>query len=96
MPDADAFMRERDRCVDRLRGMPLTRLPVSAALAYAAANALVDLTPDAAGRALPRLADHAAGDQLAVVAADFLASAPDTAALERATAILTELRRSLP
>lgn len=98
MPETgvDAFIRERDRCVDRLRGMPLTRLPASADLAYGAASAIVAMTADAAGRVLPRLADHAAGDQLAVVAADLLAGEPDAATLERATGILTGLRRSLP
>ena len=98
MPETgvDAFIRERDRCVDRLRGMPLTRLPQSADLAYAAAAALVALIPGAAGHPLPRLADHAAGDQLAVVAADLLAGDPDADTLDRATAVLSELRRSLP
>lgn len=102
MPDAarsdaiEEFRRERDRCVDRLRGMPLTRLPASADLAYDAACALVALTPDAAGHALPRLADHAAGDQLAVVADDLLSSNPDDQALAEATATLTALRRCLP
>ena len=98
MPEshAEAFSRERDRCVDRLRGMTLARLPEAAALAHAAARRIVDLTPGAGGRPLPRLADHAAGDQLAVVASDFLAAAPDAAALDQGTAILTELRRSLP
>lgn len=98
MPETgvDAFIRERDRCVDRLRGMPLTRLPQSADLAYATAGALVALIPGAAGHPLPRLADHAAGDQLAVIAADLLASNPGTDTLERATDILSELRRSLP
>ena len=92
----EEFRRERDRCVDRLRGMPLTRLPASADLAYGAACALLALTPDTAGHALPRLADHAAGDQLAVVADDFLASHPDDEGLARAAAALTTLRRSLP
>ena len=92
----DAFTREQDRCVDRLRTVPLARLAASADLAHAAACRIVDLTPDAADRTLPRLADHAAGDQLAVVASDFLAGAPDAASLEQGTAILTELRRSLP
>lgn len=102
MPDparsqaVDLFIRERDRCVDRLRGMPLTRLPDAADLAYETACALAALTPDAAGHALPRLADHAAGDQLAVVADDLLASDPDDRALTQAAAALTSLRRSLP
>ena len=98
MPETgvDAFIRERDRCVDRLRGMPLTRLPQSADLAYETAGALVGLTYGAAGHPLPRLADHAAGDQLAVVAADLLAGDPDADTLDRATAVLSELRRSLP
>ena len=98
MPDpaVEACARERDRCVDRLRGMPLGRLRDSAALAHVAAGRLIALTPGAAGRDLPRLADHAAGDQLAVVVSDFLSGSPTPQAIEQATAILTELRRSLP
>ena len=93
---SETFARERDRCVDRLRTMPLGRLPESAALAYEACTELLQLTPGGEGRALPRLADRAAGDQLAVIAADFAAAGPDDAALALGTEVLTRLRRSLP
>ena len=103
MPEPDAadalpaeFARERDRCVERLRGMPLTRLAESAALAHTAACAIAELTPQARDHVLPRLADRAAGDQLAVVADDLLAATRDPATLERGVGILTALRRSLP
>lgn len=94
--DRAEFERERDRCVERLRGMPLTKLTHSAELAYAASCALAELTPQARDHALPRIADRAAGDQLAVVANDLLASASDPTVLERGIGILTALRRSLP
>mgnify|MGYP003346504341 CR=1 FL=1 len=49
-----------------------------------------------AGRTVPRLADRAAGDQLAVIAVDFLTADPEASSIAEATRILTELRRSLP
>ncbi len=95
-PALEEFARERDRCVDRLRTMPLRRLPDAAPLAHEACRALIALTPADAGRTVPRLADRAAGDQLAVIAADFLTADPEASSIAEAARILTELRRSLP
>lgn len=76
--------------------MPLPKLPEAAELAFHASAAIVRLTGGAAHHALPRLADHAAGDQLAVVTADLLADRPTDATIEAAIEILTALRRALP
>lgn len=96
---AGEFDRELNRVVDRLRGMTMTRLPASAHLAYATAQHLLSMTI-AAGDNLPaeppRLGDHAAGDQLAVIAHDFMALQPSDEEVAAATELLTELRRSLP
>ena len=96
---AGEFDRELNRVVDRLRGMTMTRLPASAHLAYATAQHLLSMTI-AAGDNLPaeppRLGDHAAGDQLAVSAHDFMALQPSDEEVAAATELLTELRRSLP
>ena len=92
---AGEFERELNRIVDRLRGMTMTRLPASADLA----QHLLSMTI-AAGDNLPaeppRLGDHAAGDQLAVIAHDFMALQPSDEEVAAATELLTELRRSLP
>ena len=92
----EEFAQERMRCTDRLRTMPLAKLPQAADLAFAASLAIVGLTPIANAHQLPRLADRAAGDQLDVVAGELLAADPDAATLTAATDILTRLRRSLP
>ena len=96
---AGEFERELNRIVDRLRGMTMTRLPASADLAHATAQRLLSMTI-AAGDNLPaeppRLGDHAAGDQLAVIAHDFMALQPSDEEVAAATELLTELRRSLP
>ena len=96
---AGEFERELHRVVDRLRGMTMTRLPASADLAHATAQRLLSMTI-AAGDNLPaeppRLGDHAAGDQLAVIAHDFMALQPSDEEVAAATELLTELRRSLP
>ena len=96
---AGEFERELNRIVDRLRGMTMTRLPASADLAHATAQRLLSMTI-AAGDNLPaeppRLGDHAAGDQLAVIAHDFRALQPSDEEVAAATELLTELRRSLP
>ena len=96
---AGEFERELNRVVDRLRGMTIARLPASADLAYATAQRLLSMTI-AAGDNLPaeppRLGDHAAGDQLAVIAHDFMALQPSDEEVAAATELLTELRRSLP
>ena len=96
---AGEFERELNRVVDRLRGMTMTRLPASADLAHATAQRLLSMTIAAGGSLpaeLPRLGDHGAGDQLAVIAHDFLALQPSDEEVAAATELLTELRRSLP
>ena len=86
---------ELQRVIDRLRTMPLTKLHACADEAHRTAKHLVMLTPDA-HRDLPRLADHACGDQLAVIGQDFQRVQKDEAAIAEATAALVELRRALP
>ncbi|CAB4753064.1 MAG: hypothetical protein F2702_04740 [Actinobacteria bacterium] len=96
---AGEFERELNRVVDRLRGMTMTRLPASADLAHATAQRLLSMTiaaGDSLPAELPRLGDHAAGDQLAVIAPDFMALQLSNDEVTAATELLTKLRRSLP
>ena len=94
-----------DLQADRVRGLPLARLdrPKSsggtspADAVRAAAQALADLAADAEGeprRALPRLATHGIGDQLAVVGHDVVRSG-DAAALAAAHDVVVAVRRAL-
>jgi hypothetical protein len=87
--------RELTRVVERLRTTPLTKIGISADLAYATAAFIVDRTPGTPD-ALPRLADHAIGDQLAVVGQEFATLVNEEAAVTEVTAALIELRRALP
>ena len=106
----ERFALDLGRSVDRLRSMGLARLaasfepePTRADAARGAAQSLADLAADLAGdprREVPRLADGAVGDQLAVCGRDLLDAAaahgeqPETrAALADATAMVLELRR---
>lgn len=82
-----AFSVELDRCVTRLRSMPLTRLGAARGPARSAIEYL-------AGCPVPELADHALGDQLQVVA-DEAARARDFDP-EAAAEVLVTLRRALP
>ena len=92
---AEDYQRELDRVVDRLRTMPLTRLRPAADLAHQACCDLLALA--GVDRELPRLADHAAGDQLAVIGADLLREhGADELLMATATSVLTRLRRTLP
>jgi hypothetical protein len=96
---ADEFARELGRVVDRLRGMPVSKLPAGAALAFGASQRLLSLAIAAGDRVpgdLPRIGDHGAGDQLAVIGRDFASLQPGEAAYAEATELLVELRRSLP
>ncbi|HSN05749.1 MAG TPA: hypothetical protein VLV82_00245 [Candidatus Angelobacter sp.] len=98
------------RTVDRLRGLGLARLaasfepePTRADAARAVAQRLADLAADLDGlprRTVPRLADAAVGDQVAVCGQDLLAavqSAPPSAELDAVTLaaadLLLDLRR---
>ena len=96
---AAEFDRELGRVVDRLRSMPLTKLAASAELAFRACERPLSMaiaTGDRAPALLPRLGDHAAGDQLAVIGHDFASLQPGVVAYAQATDILAELRRALP
>ncbi|WP_205709429.1 hypothetical protein [Kineococcus siccus] len=90
--------------------MPLSRLARApedgdvprAVLVHRTAQELADLAADAEGRprrAVPVLALHGAGDQLAVLGADVVAAAADgavdAAGVARAHDALTALRRAL-
>jgi hypothetical protein len=90
-----AFGVELQRVVDRLRNMPLTKIQASAEVAHRTAQDLLALTSDTQ-RELPRIADYACGDQLAVIGQDLLRTQMNEAAIAEATAALVELRRSLP
>jgi len=99
--DTEAFDTEVRRVVDRLRSMPLSRLPGAEQPARQACLALLDVSRslgDPAPSALPVLRPTAAGDQLAVLAADVRAAAlrrADPSALATATSILIGLRQAL-
>ena len=97
--------RERDRVVRRLRSMPLDAIPVNRVLAVG--QALADLAATATGdqvRVVPRLAPHAAADQLAVLTADVETAAATLAAedppaaealADQARVVLADLRREI-
>jgi glycosyltransferase A (GT-A) superfamily protein (DUF2064 family) len=87
----EEFDKELRRLVDRLRSMPLTALAKHSHVVFQTCQQLVDLTGES--RQLPRLADHAAGDQLAVVGAD--CRNMSEAAVTEATAALVRLRKAL-
>ena len=85
------FDAELGRLADRLRSMPLRALQRCGSQVHATCQELVrlqGLTHD-----VPRLADHAAGDQLAVIGAD--CREMNEAAIAEATAALVRLRRAL-
>jgi hypothetical protein len=96
--------RELGRVATRLRGLSLERLQrpddqgvTAAGRTHDCAQHLADLAADAAGRRrrpVPKLAAHAAADQLAVTAHDVLAEG-NWAAVAAAAAALTALRRAL-
>ncbi len=101
---AQALRVECSRVVDRLHSLSSARLArpdghgsTPADRAHQVSQRLADLAADAVGRdrrPVPRLADHGAGDQVAVLGADVLAEG-DAAAHAAALAELTALRRSL-
>lgn len=105
MPD-DAHERlrtEAGRVADRLRSLGPARLDrpgdggSPADLAHTTSQRLADVAAASAGRRprpVPRLAAHAAGDQVMVLALDVLAEG-DAAAVLAAADELTALRRSL-
>jgi hypothetical protein len=108
MSPSDRYAADLERTVDRLRSMALTRLTAPFAPEPTRADAARDLVQqlaDAAAdltagphRDVPRLADSAVGDQLAVVGHDLLEAATDAdrpEALDDAAAALLELRRRL-
>ncbi len=85
------FDTELGRLVDRLRGMPLRTLERCADQVYATCQELVQL--QGLPHNVPRLADHAVADQLAVIGAD--CREMNEAAIAEATAALVTLRRAL-
>ena len=96
--------REAARVADRLRGLGPARLARAGEagrspsnLAHDLSQRLADLAADSVGRdrrPVPRLADHAAGDQVDVLTHDLLREG-DYAALAAALTYLTELRRAV-
>jgi hypothetical protein len=108
MSPAERYAADLERTVDRLRSLALTRLAApfepEATRADAArelVQRLADLAADLEGaprREVPRLADRAVGDQLAVVGHDLAGAAaaaqrPD--ALDEPAEALLALRRRL-
>lgn len=83
----EVFRTELRRTVDRLRSTPVTRLAAAVAPTYAALDTL-------AGEEVPRLAPHALGDQLQVVADEAATAASFD--FEAGADLLLELRRALP
>jgi hypothetical protein len=107
-PRPDRYEADLRRTVDRLRGMGLARLaagfepePTRADAARVVAQRLADLAAEVAGepvRGVPRLGDHAVGDQVAVCGRDLLdaslvhPSERADAALDEGAALLLDLR----
>jgi hypothetical protein len=108
MSPADRYAADLGRTVDRLRSMALARLsapvvpePTRADAARDLVQQLADTAADLTGvprRVVPRLADAAVGDQLAVVGRDLLdaaAYADRADALDAPADALLALRRRL-
>ncbi len=108
MSPPDRYAADLERTVDRLRSLALTRLaapfepePTRADAARDLVQRLADRAADLAGephRDVPRLADSAVGDQLAVVGHDLADAALEAArpdVLEAAAEDLLALRRRL-
>jgi hypothetical protein len=108
----EAYAAQLERTVDRLRSLAITRLstpfepePTRADAARGLAQRLADVAAGLDGdgqRSLPRLADPAVGDQLAVCGRDLLAAAAAHGDHEQAEAVLVaaaadllDLRRRL-
>ena len=92
------FDTERDRIVHRLQVMPERLLEAAYALTLPALQELrlMTLAVDPTGPTdVPRLSPRAVGDQVSVITRDFAACCDD-GQRQRATALLTELRRALP
>ncbi len=92
------FDTERDRIVHRLQVMPERLLEAAYArvLPVLAELRLMTLAVDPTGPTdVPRLSPRAAGDQVSVITRDFAAGCDD-GQRDRATELLTGLRRSLP
>ena len=110
-PRADRLEADLGRTADRLRGLGLTRLaasfepePTRADAAHGVAQRLADLAAGLAGeptRTVPRLGDHAVGDQVAVCGRDLVDAArahpSDSAdqALDDAAELVLDLRRRI-
>ena len=110
-PRADRLEADLGRTADRLRGLGLTRLaasfepePTRADAARGVAQRLADLAAGLAGeptRTVPRLGDHAVGDQVAVCGRDLVDAArahpSDSAdrALDEAAELVLDLRRRI-
>jgi hypothetical protein len=101
MSPSDQYAADLERTVDRLRSLALTRLaapfepePSRADAARDLVQRLADRAADLAGhprRAVPRLADSAVGDQLAVVGHDLEAAALDAGRRDDLAAAAEEL-----
>jgi membrane protein required for beta-lactamase induction len=89
---------ELSRVIHRLEVLPVRHHDIAYALTLTAAQTLRNWTVDVdptGPRELPQLEPRMAGAQLSVVARDFLTVGSPSHVTE-ATALLTELRRSLP
>lgn len=90
-PNIETFRIELDRVVDRLRTMPVTKLPKAAQLTR---PVLAELATMAGQLTLvPEITEHGLGDQCAVLGQELLNSGQPCAP---ASALLRELRLELP
>jgi membrane protein required for beta-lactamase induction len=92
------FETELDRVIHRLEVLPVRHHDIAYALTLSAAQTLRNWTVEIepiGPRGVPELAPRMASAQLSVVAHDFYAVGSPSHVTE-ATALLTELRRSLP
>jgi membrane protein required for beta-lactamase induction len=92
------FETELGRVIHRLEVLPVRHRDIAYALTLTAAQTLRDWTVEIepiGPREVPELAPRMASAQLSVVARDFL-TVGSPSHITEATALLTELRRSLP
>lgn len=91
----EGAQRELDRIVDRLRGMPLTRLSDAAPTVREYLTRILYLNKQVHPEdptTLPTVGDHALPDQLRVIAHDVIGTDQES----ELAMLLTALRRALP
>ena len=89
--ERDEYLVELNRVTDRLRTMPMTRLPLAASLTQPVLDQLARLT--GAPAAAPVIEERAIGDQLAVIGIEVVTC---QVPVHDPTVLLRELRLALP